>query len=72
LPASVTNATWLPSMFTAGAHDAWSPATGNRCGSSTERVADTIDSGAPRGGSSKMPLPSVSRSKRKICVGHPP
>ena len=35
-------------------------------------TADTIVSGIPRGGSSNTPLASVSRSNRKIWLGHSP
>jgi hypothetical protein len=63
--ASVTNTTWLPSVLTAGDHDERLPATGRRDRlSAPTSTADTSFSGAPRGGSSKTPLASVSRSYR--------
>ena len=63
--ASVTNTTWLPSVLTAGDHDARFPATGSRGRLPTPAsTADTIVSGVPRGGSSNTPLASVSRSNR--------
>ncbi len=65
--ASVTNAIWLPSALTAGAQDDAFPARGTPTVTTPASIADTIASGSLLGGSSKMPLPSVSRSNRYTC-----